>query len=695
MSSRAYPQPPRPSKRRSVTRTHGIERIDEYAWLQDPKDLAVRTYVASENAYADALMRPSASLQNKLYAEIRGRMIEDDMSVPVPHGPYEYYTRTKKGKQYAIHCRRLGPKGAEEVILDENVLAKGSSFFSLGAFEVSPDHTKLAYSTDTTGNEKYTLQVKDLSTGRALAERIPSADGVAWAQDSASLFYAKESHPFPPRIVMHHRLGEPLSADRLVYEEKDKQWAVSLSESADKQYIFIAAGNFDTSEWWCVPAATPEAELTCVRPRRKRVRYSAEHAGEWFYVLTNERAVNFCIQRARIITDRWETWLAHSSRRALTGFYAFARHLAVTWREQGSEELYVSTSDALNLAKVHLPEDAHALSVNSSLEFTSPVVQFQYQSFIAPRTVFDYDPRSKALTERKRQRVPRWDARPYTVERVWARSKDGTRVPVSLVRPKRAPKDGTPLLLDFYGSYGFTNDPFFSISRVSLLQRGWTIAIAHPRGGGEMGWQWHKSAIRTKKHRTYEDVVAAADHLVKRGYTKHDRLFLAGGSAGGMTLGAVLNMRPDIARGAVCYVPDADVITSSLDTSLGGTLLHYDELGDPRKEHEFRYLLRWSPYEQVRTAEYPSLLIRASMHDIRTPYWEAAKWVARLRERVTTRGPLLLKIEMNTGHGGKSGRYEWIKERAYDYAYLITEHARSVSPRGPRMTPRRTKRRTV
>ena len=665
------PSPPIARTRATTRKVHGRTLKDEYVWLQDAKDPAVQAHVRAENEYADAVMAGTRSLQRSLFAEIKRRMVEDDMSVPIARGQYLYYTKTKKGKQYPIHCRRKGKRGREEVILDENVLAKGSAFFSLGAFEVSRDHTKLAYSVDLKGDERYTLYVKDLKTGILSDERIPSADGIAWSSDSTHLFYAKESHPFPPRIVMRHALGTPHASDEIVYEEHDKQWTVSISESSDRQYILLNAGNFDTSECWYIPAADPHARPQLVAKRVPRVRYSVDHTGEHFYMLTNQKAVNFKVIRAHHPDDRWETWLEHNRERALTGFYAFRDFLAVSLREKGTEELYVTMSDAASLMRVHLPEDAHALSVNSSLEYDSPVIQFQYQSFTTPRTVYDHDPRSRKLVVRKRQKVPGWNSSPYAVTREWARS-NGATVPISIVYPKERMRKGPiPFLLDFYGSYGFTNDPFFSISRLSLLKRGWGIAIAHPRGGGEMGWQWHKSAIRTTKHRTYQDVVAAAQHLITKKFTSKDALFLTGGSAGGMTLGAVLNLRPDIARGAVCYVPDADVVTSSLDTSLGGTLLHYDELGDPRKPREFDYLRRWSPYENVTDDEYPSILVRASMHDIRTPYWEAAKWVARLRARATTRGPLLLKIENHAGHGGKSGRYEWIKERAYDYAYLL------------------------
>ena len=420
----------------------------------------------------------------------------------------------------------------------------------------------------------------------------------------------------------------------------------------------------------------PLSEPKLIARRKKKVKYGVEHVKGKFFITTNEHAVNYKIMQTSVDDLRkssWKSWMPHDIRRAITGFAPFATFSVVPLREKGMEEIFITQSDASELTKVELPEVAHAITVTGELEYDSSFVRFTYQSFVTPRTVYDFDVEKQKLAVRKVQKVPGWNSKDFTVERLWAKN-GSTQVPVSVVYPKNAPKKGTiPFLIDIYGSYGYTNDPYFSISRLSLLKRGWGIAIAHPRGGGEMGWQWHKEAHRTTKHRTYFDSIAVADLLVKKKYTSREELFLSGGSAGGMTLGAIMNIRPDICKGALVYVPDADVVTSSLDTSLGGTLLHYDELGDPRKKKEYVYLKRWSPYENVKKAEYPSMLVRCSMHDIRTPYWEAAKWVARLRAKTTNRGPLLLKTESNAGHGGKSGRYEWIKERAHDYAFLLRQ----------------------
>ena len=661
-----------------IFRTHGDERTDEYAWLQDASSPAVRAHIAAENTYADKVMAGTGKLQKQLYTEIRKRMIEDDMSVPIKRGPYYYYLRTKKGKQYAIHCRKLGKHGKEEVILDENALARGKPFFALGSIEVSPDQRLLAYSIDTKGDERYTLHIKNLKTKRTLAERIRSADGLVWSADSEYLFYALEEHPFPPRKIYRHKVGTPSDQDKLVYAEKDKQWYVGIADGASKRFMYIHAGNFDTNECWYIPTDAPLSEPKLFAKRKKHVKYSVEDWEDYFYIVTNERAVNYKIMRTTLSEPQqkhWKPWLSHNPKRAITGFMPFRTFCALTIRDKGTEELFITHGSSKQLKKVILPEETHSISVTPELEYESPLIQFAYQSFVTPTTVFEYTVSSGELVERKHKKVPGWKPDQFVTKRIWVKS-GAVRVPVSLVYPASSLKKGPiPFLLDFYGSYGYPNDPYFSISRLSLLRRGWGMAIAHVRGGGDMGWNWHETARRTTKHRTYQDVVAVADALVAKKYTARDRLFLTGGSAGGMTLGAVLNMRPDICAGGICYVPDADTVTTSLDTSLGGTLLHYDELGDPRKKKEYLYLKRWSPYENIKKAPYPTLLVRASMFDIRTPYWEAAKWVARMRARTTSDNPLLLKTESNAGHGGKSGRYEWIKERAYDYAFLIASVA--------------------
>lgn len=674
------PTPPRAAKRPLAITLHGDTRIDEYAWLQDAKDPAVLAHIAAENSYADARMRQSARLQRDLYREIKARMKEDDMSVPVKDGPYLYYARTKKGKQYPIHCRKRAVGGGEEVILDENQLAKGEKYFALGSLDVSPDHALLAYTTDTRGDERYTLFIKDLRTGELRGERIDSVADTEWAEDGEHLFYSVEEHPQPPRKIFLHNLVSNVP-DELVYEEKDPQWYVGLDKSKSREYVFIVAAKFNATEVRFVPAKSPRSPLRLFAGRSENIKYFPDHHDSHFYILTNERAVNFKIMRTRVDKPEkrhWRTWLPHDMSRPIAGLLLHKNFFALSVRERGTEELYIHRPGEAKGRRVSFPEREHALVVWSEIEYDARFLRVTYQSFITPRVVYDIDARTRALEVKKRQRIPKYDKSRYVSKREWVKS-GSVRVPVTLVHAKKTKLDGTaPLLLEAYGAYGITHDPVFSITRPSLLDRGWVIAYAHVRGGGEMGWHWHKQAKLLTKHRTYEDVIACASHLQRKKYASPAQTALVGGSAGGMMVGAVLNMRPDLFGAAIAYVPAADVLTSSLDESLGGTRLHYDETGDPRKPAHYRYLKKYSPYEAVRTQAYPHLLVRANVNDIRTPFWEAAKWVAKLRDRKTDENMLLMKTEIVAGHFGKSGRYEWIKERAFDYAFLMLALGRAL-----------------
>jgi len=653
---------------------HGHRRTDEYAWLQNPADPLVQEHLRAENAYADGLMRPTQKLQRALYKEIRSRIKEDDMSVPVKDGPYTYYVRMKKGKQYAIHCRREGEKGREQIILDENELAKGHSFFSLGSAEVSSDHRLLSYTIDTKGDENHTLYVKNLETGELIGEPIHSVDAVVWTADSRHLVYTLEEHPYPPRKAFLHKLRTPQSADVLLYEEHDPQWYVAVGKSRSREYIFIHAANYKTSEVRVVPANDPEREPQLFAPRAKNIRYGVEHHGEFFYITSNEKAVNFKISRTLVSKPEkahWKTWLAHDEKRSILSLTPFMSFLALSVRENGSEEIYI-TSPEKKMSRIKLPEREHSVVFSDEIEYTAPFVRIMYSSLISPRTVFDYHVETKKFTVRKKQEVPKYSKSRYVSKREWV-TNGSVKIPVVIVHKKGVKRNGkAPLLLEAYGSYGICNDPAFSVAKLSLLDRGFVLALAHPRGGGEMGWKWHKDAHLLTKHRTTDDFIAVADYLVEKKYTSHSKLGISGGSAGGMLMGQVMNKRPDVAGAALVYVPAADLITSLMDESLAGTRLHYDEIGDPRIAKHYEYLMRQSPYEQVHPAVYPTTLVRASAHDIRTPYWESAKWVARLRAKNTGTNLILFKCELAGGHFGKSGRYEWIKEKAFDYAFLIS-----------------------
>lgn len=656
-----------------VTR-HGIIRTDEYAWMKDAKRPEVRSYLESENAYAEHWMRPHRKLARTLYEEIRARIKEDDMSVPIKDGPYDYYVRTKKGKQYGIHCRREGEKGREIVILDENELARGASYFALGDLEVSEDHRLLAYSTDTRGSEDFTLYIKRLDTGDMLPDSVSSVGDFVWAADNEHIFYAKEEHPHPPRKIYRHRIGSPESDDVLVYEEKDPQWYVALSSTRSGEYLAIYAASYTSTEVRLIPAHEPLREPLLVAPRSPRIRYYVEHHGQYFYITTNERAVNYKIMRTPVqaIDKRhWKTWLPHRLDRSIVSIVPYLSFMLVAVREGGSEELYYHMgTGAPALTHIALPEDAHSLAVATGGEYASQSIRMTYESLVTPKTVFDYHVPTQTFYRRKEQEVPGYDRRAYTSRREWVEH-DGVRIPVVIVH-KKDTACPAPLLLEAYGSYGISMDPHFSVARLSLLDRGFTYALAHPRGGGEMGWHWHKAAHVLTKHRTAEDFIAVAEHLLRNKYTRADMLAITGGSAGGMLMGQVLNKRPELFACALVYVPAADLISSLSDESIGGTRLHYDEIGNPAVASHYRYIMKHSPYENVRAVAYPSILVRASAHDVRTPFWEAAKWVARLRSQKTDTNPLLFKCELHGGHFGKSGRYEWIKEKAFDFAFLLS-----------------------
>lgn len=665
--------PPVAKKAPKIQTLHGVTWNDDYSWMQEKASSEALSYAQAENDYVDAETKSQTAYANKLYREMKSRMKETDMSVPVKKGAFEYYVRTVKGKQYAIHCRKRIGTRTEEVLLDENKLAEGQKYFNVGLVEVSPDHSLLAYSVDVTGNEKQTLVIKDIVSGNMLTESIQQISDFEWAEDGVHFFYTVEEHPHPPRKVMRHKLGSPVVEDVLVYEETDPQWYVFLSKSNDEQFIFIGAANFDASEMRVVNARKPDEKPVLFAPRQKKVKYWPEHHNGYFYFLTNEKAVEYKILRTQVVKPErpnWKVWMAHDKKRSIDGFIPYKDFFVITLRERGTEEMLISNPERSREKKVALPEADHSVSVWGSVEYESPCIRFSYDSFLTPKTVYEYTVATRKYVVKKKQEVPKWDSKKYVSKRVWCKS--GTaQVPVVLVHKKTLRYNATaPLLLQAYGSYGICQDPSFSITKIPLLERGWIIALAQPRGGGEMGNKWHDDAKLMKKHRTYDDVIAVTDALVQKKICSRKKLILVGGSAGGMMVGAVLNKRPDCVGGAIAYVPAADTLSSMLDESLGGTRLHYDEIGDPRKKNEFLYIKKTSPYENVKKAAYPPLLVRASVSDIRTPFWEAAKWVARLRAQKTDENKLFLKIEMSAGHFGKSGRYEYLKERAWDFAFL-------------------------
>ncbi len=676
---------------------HGDTVIDNYAWLTDPGDPETIAYLEAENAYMTARTAGLSDLQTAIFAEIKARTQETDLSVPVRKGGWWRYARTVEGQQYAIHCRRRvldgetapplpedgKPLEGEEILLDGNELAAGAGFFALGALSVSPDETLLAYSTDFSGDERFTLRVKDLAAGRTLPDEIPDTFyGCAWSLDGTALFYVTVDEAWRPYRVWRHLVGTPASADVLVFEESDERFWVGIGLSRSQRYVYIRTASVLTSEWRLLDAAAPQGSFVVVAPRRQGVEYDVEHAGDRLLILHNEGgAENFELATAPLPgapgAGTWTPLIPHRADTRLLGTDAFADYTVVYFRRAGLTGLRVLDA-AGGEYDIAFPEPVYTVSPGPNPEFAQATFRLGYNSMVTPGTVYDCDLASGSLTMLKQQPVlPAPDGVPfdsagYEQHREWAVAADGTRVPVSLVCRKGTPRDGSaPCLLYGYGSYEHSTDPRFSISQLSLLDRGFVYAIAHVRGGGEMGRSWYTHGKLLEKKNTFTDFVACAQHLVSAGWTSADRLVARGGSAGGLLMGAVANLAPSAFTGIVAQVPFVDALNTILDPSLPLTVTEWEEWGDPLHDPQvYAYMKSYAPYENVSGASYPAIFAITSLHDTRVRYHEPAKWIARLRA-AGQGGPFLLKTEMEAGHGGRSGRYDAWREEALVLAWII------------------------
>jgi oligopeptidase B len=657
------------------TEIHGTARDDEYFWLRDMDDPDTMDYLRAEQAYADAFMRPTEGFVSELYDEMLSHIKQTDLSVPYRLGDYWYYSRTEEGKQYPILARKRGSLDApEEITLDLNVLADGHPYLGIGAYKVSDDGHLLAYSVDTSGYRRYTLHVRDLRTNVDLAEAIPRAGDAAWASDNRTLFYTTEDETSKRRDKFwRHVVGEPDST--LVYEERDERYDIGATRSNDRRYIFLAAYSKATTEWHALRADRPDGALSVVVPRSEGHRYSVEHHGERFYILTNRGAEDFRLVTAPQDSPTEENWHELVPERAgvhLADVDVFEHHAVLRLRSGGFSNLEVLDLATGASQPVALAETVHGVSEHVNPEFHTHAYRFAYTSLVTPNSVYELDLRTGERTLLKATEVPGYDPAAYATELTHATAADGTRVPVSLVRRKDAPRDGSaPLVLYAYGSYGISIDPSFSAPRLVLLDRGVTFAIAHIRGGGELGEAWRTSGHLQKKLNTFTDFIACAEHLVAERYTASDRLAIVGGSAGGLLVGAVANMRPDLFAAAVANVPFVDVVNTMLDATLPLTTAEYLEWGNPNVAADYDYMLRYSPYDNVAAQPYPAMLVKVSVHDSQVPYWEGAKLVAKLRARATGSSPLLLVTNFGAGHGGSSGRYDHLKEVAFDDAFVL------------------------
>ncbi len=676
------PRPPVAKTIPKIDVLHGDRRVDDYFWLRQKDDPDVIAHLHAENAYADAVMKPTEAFRDALYQEMVGRIKEDDQSVPYRRGEHFYYTRTEKGKQYPIYCRQRGSVEApEEITLDLNALAAGQPFLALGAYAVSDDGRRLAYTLDYTGFREYTLYVKDLDTGEVAPDRIEHVSTVAWAADPETLFYVIEDQAKRPYRLYRHRLGS--AADTLVFEETDALFRAWVARTRSRAYLMAGSASFTSTEVRYLPAATPEAEWRLVAPRERDHEYHVDHGGDVFYIRSNQGGRrNFRLLTAPVAApgpEQWTERIAHRADVMLEDLDVFADFFVVHERAEGLVRLHVTELQAGAAHHIEFPEPAYDVEGEANAEFATPFYRLRYQSLVTPSSVFDYEIATRRLVLRKQTEVlGGYDPARYRSERVWATAPDGARVPISLVAQKDAPRDGSaPLLLAGYGAYGLPYPVTFSSSRLSLLDRGLTFAIAHIRGGGELGKPWHDQGRMLNKRNTFTDFIAAADFLIRAGYTAPDRLVIEGGSAGGLLIGAVLNERPDLFHAAVLRVPFVDVINTMLDESLPLTVGEFEEWGNPKVPEHYAYMKAYCPYTNVRPQPYPALLAKTSLNDSQVMYWEPAKWIQKLRALKTDANPALLKIDMGAGHGGPSGRYDFLRDLAIDYAFVLDRLGRA------------------
>jgi oligopeptidase B len=671
-------QPPVAKKAAKKQAFHGESLDDDYFWLREKTDKEVISYLEAENAYTDAMMKGSEAFQEKLYQEMLGRIKQTDANVPYRQDGYYYYSRTETGKQYPIFARKKGSLNApEEITLDLNQLAEGQKYTAISAYAVSDDSNLLAYSHDTTGFREYFLRIKDLRTGKLLPDDIGKVSNAFWA-DARTLFYVTEDAAKRPYRLYRHTLGEPKEKDQLVYEERDELYRLGARRSRSRQYIFIGSSSSDNTEYRYARTDKLNEPFKMIAPREGQHEYYPEHHGSLFYIRTNDKGRGFRLVSAPATDPQPKNWkeiLPVRKGVTLEGLTMFANHYVLSERDQGLNKLRIVDLKSGEFHYLEFPEPVYQAFANATPEFDTTVLRFGYQSFTTPFSTYDYDMKSRKRELLKQQEVlGGYDATKYAAERVYAVAPDGVRIPVSLYYRKDLRKAGAqPLLLSGYGSYGIPSNVSFSSGRLSLVDRGVIYAIAHIRGGGDLGKEWHDEGKMMKKKNTFTDFIAAAEHLIKEKYTAKDQLVITGGSAGGLLMGAVANMRPELFKAVVTYVPFVDVINTMMDKTLPLTVGEYLEWGDPNQKEAYAYMKSYSPYDNLAAKEYPAMLVKTSLNDSQVMYWEPAKYVAKLRTLKTDKNPLLLKINMGAGHGGSSGRYDALRETAFDYTFILQQ----------------------
>ena len=697
MTENLLPAPPIARKAPKETALHGVVLTDDYAWLRDKDNPDVTAYLEAENTYAEAVMAPLSGLREELYQEMLSHMKQTDVSVPFRDGDWWYLTRTEEGKQYAIHCRQRGTVSGpdadapEQAILDGNQLAEGHAFFDIGATDISRDGRWLAYTTDTTGFRQYTLHIKDLATGETLPDEIERVGSVTWAADNRTLFYTVEDEEQKRQYQLWRHTcggqdkngGTPHSADVLVYQDDDERFNLGVGRTRDGKFIVMMSASHITTESWVLPSAEPEGQFTIITPRDGEHEYSIDHRNGLWFIRTNDRGRNFRLVTAPVATpgrEHWTELIAHRDSVMIEAIDLFADFFIACEREDGLPRLRVGRFRGAGptftpAGEISFPEPAYSAQPHVNRIFDTPTFRYAYQSLVTPASVYEYDVATGASILLKQLEIPGgFDRNLYASERIHAIAPDGVKVPVSLVYRKDTRKEGwNPLYVYGYGSYGYSLPLSFSSNRLSLLDRGVVMAYAHVRGGGDLGKPWHDAGKMLLKHNTFTDFIAAVEHLTAARYGDPARVAIEGASAGGLLMGAVVNLKPELFRAVLSHVPFVDVMNTMLDASLPLTVPEYEEWGNPNEPEYFRYMLSYSPYDNLKAARYPAMLVKTSLHDSQVMFWEPAKYVAKLRTLKTDTNPLLLVTNMQAGHGGASGRYDYLKEIALDYAFLLRE----------------------
>jgi oligopeptidase B len=716
MTETPLPNPPIARKEHKETSLHGAVLSDDYAWLRDKQNPDVTAYLEAENAYAEAVMAPLAGLRDELYQEMLSHVKQTDVSVPFRDGDWWYYTRTEEGRQYSIHCRKRAdphqdlrapslrlPSGArvedhdteqqtdapEEIILDGNQLAESHAFFAIGATDITDDGRWLAYTTDTTGFRQYTLHIKDLFTGETLTGEVERVGSVVWAADNLTLFYTVEDEEQKRQYQLwRHTRGTPHSEDVLVFQDDDERFNLGAGRTRDGLFLVMESASHTTSESWILPAGEPGGTFMLISPREDEHEYSVDHRNGLWFIRTNDRGRNFRLVTApvdRPSREHWTELIPHRDGVMLEDVDLFSGFFVACDREDGLPRLRIwrfsgDSADAALNAEIAFPEPAYSAHPHVNRIFETTTFRYAYQSLVTPSSVYEYDTTTCDSTLLKQLEIPGgFDRTLYASERVHATAPDGVQVPISLVyrkdklvAPASCPAQN-PLYVYGYGSYGYSLPLGFNSNRLSLLDRGVVMAYAHIRGGGDLGKPWHDDGKMLLKRNTFTDFTAAVEHLTASGYGDPARVAIEGGSAGGLLMGAVANMRPDLFRAVISHVPFVDVMNTMLDSTLPLTVPEYEEWGDPNNPDYFSYMLSYSPYDNLKAASYPAMLVKTSLHDSQVMYWEPAKYVAKLRTLKIDNNPLLLVTNMQAGHGGASGRYDYLKEIAFDYAFLLLE----------------------